>query len=314
MSANSTQMSLPWKTVAVTSAVIALTSLCVAAVVSSTNNADALSVVALGLAVLAFIIQIIVYIVQAQAASQQQLQAQEVYGSTLKALAAIEEKTEGTRQTVTTINERMLEAFLGKAIPQAQDAGLSPTSPDFYRIVAERVSEYLQLNREVASDRRQTRTEAPASSSAYRRARRARRTELPADSSIAQFPDREELDKALRLIDDLSIHDLDKIKRLGLDHARYEKDSDVTPGVDLYTGAKKLYDRKLVRRYKPTWSDRPVFALTPEGVLVARLILAPSIPEWAPDRAREVREQLAEQERQLFEEINKDRYPDIPVE
>src|SRR6516165_11352484 len=110
MASDRANLVVSWKAVAIGAITVALSSLTGLAVVATVKNADTLSVVALAVAIVAFVIQILVFIVQAAASSQQELRAQELYGSTMSALSTIAEKAEGTRRDVSTISERMLSA------------------------------------------------------------------------------------------------------------------------------------------------------------------------------------------------------------
>jgi hypothetical protein len=130
---------ISWKAVAIGATTVALAALAGLAIVSTIKNADTLSVVALAVAIVAFVIQILVFIAQAAASSQQELRAQELYGSTMSILSTIEEKAEGTRRDVSTINEKMLGAILGKAISETR-ISTSPESMDFGEVVAEKVA------------------------------------------------------------------------------------------------------------------------------------------------------------------------------
>ena len=87
------------------------------------KNVDYLSTLALVLAVLAFVIQIIVLLAQSAASNQQLARAEELHTATARALAAIEEQAEGTRQTVSTINERIFVVLFGKAGEEVEAAG-----------------------------------------------------------------------------------------------------------------------------------------------------------------------------------------------
>jgi hypothetical protein len=91
-------------------------------------------------AILAFVVQLIVYVVQTATANQQLMQAQQLHGATLEILAQIQERSEGTQATVATINERLLAHILGKALPEASAAGIDPESPEFSKIVADNVA------------------------------------------------------------------------------------------------------------------------------------------------------------------------------
>ena len=89
MNSSDGQLHMRWRTVALVAVVFAVAASVLAAIVSSIRNVDVLSVIALALAVIAFVVQIIVYIAQADATAKQQVQASEVYGKTISALTAI---------------------------------------------------------------------------------------------------------------------------------------------------------------------------------------------------------------------------------
>jgi hypothetical protein len=108
------------KAVAIGAVTVAIAALAGLAVVATIKNADTLAVVALAVAIVTFVVQILVYIVQAAASSQQELRAQELHGRTTSTLSKIEEKAEGTRREVSTIRKEMLPALIGKATAEAQ--------------------------------------------------------------------------------------------------------------------------------------------------------------------------------------------------
>lgn len=198
-------LNIQWRTVATGSFVVALAALVVLAVVSTVRNADTLSVVALALAILAFVIQIIVFVVQSAIATRQEVQFTEIYGRTLGALAAIEEKSEGTRRDVSTMNEKLIDAAIGKAIPEAQaDESLDQSPIEFADDVSRRVRELVRS----AADRREE-SEAPD--------RSGRTNPLRLDASMFWMPVDDALVKALETLDHLDEVALVAIQLLGLD-------------------------------------------------------------------------------------------------
>jgi hypothetical protein len=114
-------------------AVIALAAL---AVVASIKNANTLSTVALSLALMSFVLQILIFVVQTYAINNQMLDAQRLYGEMRDALADIKARAEGTQSVVERVSDRLLEAALGKAAAESRDA-VDVTSPEFARRVRE---------------------------------------------------------------------------------------------------------------------------------------------------------------------------------
>jgi hypothetical protein len=251
MSDNRANLSVSWRAVAIASTTVALTSLVICAIIATINKADTLSVVALGLAVVAFTVQIMLFIVQAAAASQQSLRAQEIYGSTIRVLATIEEKTEGTQRAVSNINDRMLGALLGKAIPETASAGVSVASPEFSSAVAERVSELANQTRRSNSE---TKRQIPSS-------------DIIAPSNIVRgsdkpkayaFPEPKEVREIMPKLKGLDPQSLLSLARLGEDEAR----NSLIKGLPIIIGDDTLFERGLIRRIRPHWSSQPVFVLS----------------------------------------------------
>jgi hypothetical protein len=274
---NRANLSISWKSVAIGAAIVALGALTLAAIVATIKQADTLSVVALGVAVVAFAIQIIVFIVQAAAASEQSLRAQEVYGSTLKVLATIEEKAEGTRQTVSTINDKMLGVLIGKATSEAVASEVSVTSPNFSTEVAERVVDFASRNRDLSEPER------------------GRISDRVPEIKAVTFPRASDLERVLPKITDLEpFGGLSALERLGRDWIKYASDTTYS-GLPSISNAKVLYDRGLVRRVRRRWwEDTPVFVLSPDGEIAARILLADDLPLDAPAEAIAIREILQE--------------------
>jgi hypothetical protein len=109
-------LQVPLGALAVASTCIALACLVVLVVVASINDVDTLSTVALALAIIAFVAQLIVFVVQTSAANQQMLQSRELHSELVRLLGLMGERARGTEAAVSTINERLLEAALGKAL------------------------------------------------------------------------------------------------------------------------------------------------------------------------------------------------------
>jgi hypothetical protein len=296
MTDNSATLSVSWKTVAIAATIVALTALVICAIIATINKADTLSVVALGLAIIAFVIQILVFIVQAAVAAQQDLHAQEIYGSTLRVLATIEEKAEGTRRAVSTINDRMLVALLGKAIPETALAGVPVSSPEFSSAVAERVGELAsQSRRENPS---QTQLFIPGHSRPLR-----------GDDSIYSFPEPNEVRRVAPALSDLGGDALSGLRYLGDDRAN----SSEMNGMRVIPGSVELYERGFVRRVRKDWSPDPVYVLTADGLIAARVLLARDLPNGVSAEATTIRAKLAKWDQEMDEQ-GRNLASQVPVE
>jgi heme/copper-type cytochrome/quinol oxidase subunit 4 len=135
------QLTIPYRIVAIASLILTLTCLTTVVVVVSSKDADALSTVALSLAIIAFVVQIIVFIVQMTSASDQMVQAQQLYGSMRGLIGQIEERTAGTQASVQLMSDRMLEHVLGRAMQDTEESGLHVGNPGFTTSVAQRAAE-----------------------------------------------------------------------------------------------------------------------------------------------------------------------------
>jgi hypothetical protein len=296
MASNNANLSVSWKSVAIAATVVAITSLIICGIIATINKADTLSVVALGLAIIAFVIQILIFIVQAAAAAQQDLHAQEIYGSTLRALATIEEKSEGTQRAVSTINDRMLVALLGKAIPEAASMGLPISSPEFSDAVAERVGELANQARK-------------SSSSASQTPDKQQDEPQQDDDFIYTFPSNKEVQEALPALLELDMEAVSGLRYLGQDYSH----SSINRGLRAIPGAAQLHEKGLVRRVRKAWSRDPIYILTPRGQTAARILLARDTPSDAPVEIQAIRAGLTKNDEE-FENWRKRLGGTVPVE
>lgn len=126
---------------AVASGAIALTCLAALVVVASIKSVDTLSTVALSLAVIAFVAQLIVFVVQAGAANSQMLQSQQLHAQLLALLGEMGERARGTQAAVTTISDTLLTAALDKALVGREGGDAEPVD---VRAVASEAAALLQ--------------------------------------------------------------------------------------------------------------------------------------------------------------------------
>ncbi len=302
-------LSIRWMSIAIAAVIVALASLTVLAVVASIRDADVLSVVALALAILAFVVQIIVYIVQSASATRQEVQMTEIYGRTLKALNAIEEKSEGTRRTVTTISDRLLDAAIGKAIPESQASGLPVTSPALAEDVSKRVREIVKQ------------AEAQDGDVAMRRRReaRVRATRSRVDETMRELPPIESVGKVIPVLKGLGGAELRIIRDLGEDQTRNGGTSShfVGPGLRSVNpfAAPDLVAAGLIVRRKVPWSQEPVFQLTDLGKDAARILMSSDEKADRNPHIAAIRNKLKSYDNEIKKLIDPNIvFKDIPVE
>jgi hypothetical protein len=256
---------LSFRTLAVGSLLLGIGSLTTLIIVVSVEGKDALSTVALALAILAFVIQIVVYIVQAADTSSQSRRAQELHAELLSILSELRERTSGTQRSVDSMNVRLLEAVIGKA----QGDGLAVNTAEF----AARLSNSLA---EVAE-------EAPESAATPLRSKGASRSfpgplEPRVAAALAQemrtWPEADELPRIDAVMNELDDDALMDIYRHAADVERTSQ-----PGAPFGPGLMEpeqlVVDRGLAEKI-PGWK---LYTLTPSGRLVGRIFTAdPPIP------------------------------------
>ncbi len=198
-----------------------------------------------------------------------------MYGATARTLAAIEEKTEGTRTTVNTLNERMIGAVMGKVLPEAAASpGMDAEE------LARRVSGLMQRQLENAQ-------RLPGSEVAELGYRHSELRELP-------LPSENELAVAARLFAQLTDTELDDLYYLGHDYRRYpsRRASSISHGVGALSSPHTLQDKGLIRSVTVGWHPDPVYVLTDLGVAVAGLLLAAQLPYQVPADVVAARQRL----------------------
>lgn len=268
---------LSWRAVGIVSFVVSLVSLAVAAIVSETKRADTLAVIALALAIVAIIVQLIVFIVQTTAAGRQEVRGEQVYGQTIRALSAIEEKAEGTRQIITTMNDQMLAALI-RTLPEAQQKGISVQSPGFEELLTRAAADV--ASGALIQDHSQSgRVSGPRPDL---RAPMERTHRNVRDPSVRTAPPDDVARQASTIIENLPTEAIEDIVGLANDQERFGDRSDqggVSAGVLSVNNPKQLYDAGLILKIRQPWGDgdRPVFVLSELGKNVARTLLADSV-------------------------------------
>lgn len=104
-----------WRATAWTAISVAIVATASLAVVASINDTDALSTVALALAILAFVVQILVFLGQTQAQTQQSIRSEQLYANTVELLADIRASSEASQEALREQKDVLLPALLNKA-------------------------------------------------------------------------------------------------------------------------------------------------------------------------------------------------------
>lgn len=192
---------LPARAVGVASAIVALACLATLAVVASIEDADGLSTVALALAILAFAIQIVVYIAQGNAAAQQMIRSEQLNSETQALLADVRSTATATHAMVGEQFRELLRAFMEAASKTAEEGGKFDPQ-ELERRMMENV------RREFGPTRPQpapTPTPAPRArtqSGAFRRS--AARAVAPEVKTLQRFPEGDAVEQVRETLEGLS--------------------------------------------------------------------------------------------------------------
>ena len=241
--------------------VVALAMVAVTSVVSARTGAEALSVLALALAVIAFVVQLIVFIVEAAAASAQERRAERVHAATMTLLAQIQEKAEGTHQTVDRMNERVIEALVVKA--QAESSQGGGGSGDFSENMATQLIEYFKSLPAAPTSLAPVDVRVPDASRL--------------DAEMTTLPSGKEFTDAVALLREMRPIELSTLEMLGRDQLRSGgAGSPVKPGLRVINSPGELHEKGLVKRVQS--GSRAVFVLTPKGKTLARVLITENIP------------------------------------
>ena len=121
-------VSIQWRTIAVGSLLLNAGAVAVVATFSIRDDADALSTVALALAVIAFICQLIIFSVQTWQAGEQLRQARDLNASTLQLITQASERIEATHRMVSTQHDELLHMTALELRVEQNKAGSDPPS------------------------------------------------------------------------------------------------------------------------------------------------------------------------------------------
>jgi hypothetical protein len=196
----SSSLIVPLRVVAIVSGVFGFTCLCVLVVVTSVDNKDALATVALALAILAFGIQLIVFIAQQGLATEQGRRSEQIYGEMRSVLAEIREKAAGTENEVRRIGDRTERMLLGdtqqmgSAVLSKNLADAAGGKVDFQRLASD-------LERTISKSEDDEGAEAQDDRLDFWPVRRQRSDDEAVIQELESYPDPDEAGRAFEVLD-----------------------------------------------------------------------------------------------------------------
>jgi hypothetical protein len=270
---------------------VASASLTALVVVTSVEGVDALTTIALVLAIVAFTIQIFLFVVQSQASSEQRVRSEQLNTQTRALLAEVRATAQATQAMVSQQFNQLLQAFVTGAAQTAQETKFDPVSfeqrllsniraqvpttagPSGPRVAAavdpesrgEGASVQPRVIREQAAVRRRARNERP--------------------NRLKTFPSEEEGKTAVDEVRKLVPADRRRLRDLGQDEVN-ATDRGWFVGLIPTLEDKSLEDHHLASPARVDTGEGPsvVTRLTDNGVQAARLLTAlGDIPSWARD-------------------------------
>jgi hypothetical protein len=273
---------------------IAAASLTGLAVVASVEGAEALSTIALVLAIVAFTIQIFLFVVQSQAASEQRVRSEQINTQTRALLAEVRATAQATQAMVSQQFSQLLQAFVTGAAQTAQETKFDPER--FEQLLMSNIRAAAQPPASATPQTRATTTrERPQTASEQPVNVPTRVQRAPAGTRLRQrnvrpsllrsFPSSDEGRTAVGLLRDMESDQRRRLSRLAEDEIDSSRRGAYI-GLPRSPEDDALQDRGFVTaaRVEVDGERKVVTRLTDTGVAVARILTAlGEVPDWARD-------------------------------
>jgi hypothetical protein len=273
---------------AVSAATASLTAL---AVVASVEGAEALTTIALVLAIVAFTIQIFLFVVQSQAASEQRVRSEQLNTQTRALLTEVRTTAQVTQAMVTQQFDQLLQAFVTGAAQTAQETKFDPVSFEQrlmsnIRLAAQQPAGGVTTSPSASGSDLGHQVVSPPPRSQRDQARRATRQRSDRPARLRTFPAEDEGRQAVAALRDLSATERGRLRDLAEDEIGAAASGSyigLYPEIDDL----RLEELNLVGQARVELGDSELIVvrrLTDEGAAVARLLTAlGEIPPWARD-------------------------------
>jgi hypothetical protein len=281
---------------------LAAASLTTLVIVASVRGADTLATTAIALAIITFIVQLIVYVAQAEQSRRENELTQTLHGELRSNLAGLTASAEGTNATMATINEKVLD----RALEQTGSSKLEVLPEGFTRDVARNVAELVRQSEPSAQGAEDAdfRTEFPAKS--WGRDEDQRVIEL-----LSTWPtDAEEVDQLRSYVEGLPDDAAFVLSRFAEDEKTFrDPDQAIAPALNAPKGpfGRPLYDRGLIEDIGKSAYGSELTSLTEAGRRAARAFTAAGDP---PDAIADLVRQLRTQASQILQGIGEHEPPD----
>jgi hypothetical protein len=295
----STNLSVPYSTVALGAGLVAAACLAALVVVASAKDADALATIALALAVITFIVQLVVYVAQAVDTRRNNELTQTLHAQLTADLGELTGRAKGTEATMATISDKLLD----RALQQTGSSKLENLPPGFARDLASNLAELMEDRGDTDQGSEAVpQTEFPEKPWGPDEDHRVRRM-------LSTWPeDVDELGEIQENLDGLPDFALTVLDQAARDELEYRAaDQDIRPCIvsaSEVPTAKLLYERELLEDLDRKAYSVALSALTEKGRKVARIFVAEGKPpEEIADLVHTVR-QRAQDRQDLLSQQN----------
>lgn len=286
--------SLSPRRIAMFATAVATAALTTLAVVASVEGAQALSTIALVLAILAFVMQILLFVFHSQAAHEQRVRSEQLNAQTRALLAEVQATAQATQAMVSQQFNQLLQAFVSGATTTAEQTKFDPATFE-HRLLSNIRSAILPQSPSSGRDlrpptrprgeaddrRRESSSSSPREASPEAIARlRARRGRL---NKLQSFPTENEAREAIEILGKLSPQQRFRLQQLGNDEVD-SKESGTYVGLERVASDDELERAGLVTEARVSTGDgrQLVMRLTDHGIDAARLFTAlGDVPAWA---------------------------------
>jgi hypothetical protein len=258
-----------YRTVSLAAGLVAVSCLTALAVVTAVHDADALTSTAIALAVITFIVQLIVYVAQAEQSQRENQVTQLLHVELRKSLTDLSDRTYGTKEAVERLAEQSRTSFEVTGLSK-----LKGLPDDFAQDFAENLEEIVRSSAEDDSPSPQPRTQFPRKTWGPEEDRRILALLTSWPTSEAEIQQIEELvgglpDEELRVLGDFAEDELD--------YRNPEKKIAPSWGAEEGT-AGDLYERGLIEEIGDQAYGLDLAHLTDAGRQAARIFTAAGEP------------------------------------
>jgi uncharacterized protein YlxW (UPF0749 family) len=267
-------------------------SLTALAVVASVEGAEALSTIALVLAIVAFTIQIFLFVVQSQAATEQRVRSEQLNTQTQALLVEVRATAQATQAMLSQQFNQLLQAFVTGAAQTAEETKFDPASFERRLLANIRTAAQpagtgasLAGSQATGTDGPERVVERVRPSRAQRERVAQLRTRNERPERLKTFPSEEGGRPAADLLRNLEPNVRKRLKQLAADEID-ATEAGAYVGLSIGSEDDALRERNLVTSARVNTGEglAVVTRLTDEGVAAARLLTAVGeIPTWARD-------------------------------